>query len=233
MTVGILIISILTIYLLTVSTAILSITFSLESLNWITFSIAALSIMTVKVITFTIMTIIIEAFSIAVNLLCRVPQLSLLRSVVKMIAVMLNVARLNKQVYSVLGFLGTLMITLISVDQVLKSIKNTHSDPWFWKVRIKVLFYNDTKKIIFFFKQQTTVYSENSLYLLVRSVLLFILKILFTFDIKQATLTRRSIVPSLPLQFVFPGIFKLPWICFEEINWRHDIQPNKNRQNDT
>jgi hypothetical protein len=38
--------------------------------------------------------------------------------------------------------------------------------------------------------------------------LLFILKILFTFFTKQATLMRRSTVLSLPLQLVFPG-----WGC--------------------
>ena len=35
--------------------------------------------------------------------------------------------------------------------------------------------------------------------------LLFISKILFTFVTKQATLTRRSTVLSLPLQLAFPG----------------------------
>jgi hypothetical protein len=35
--------------------------------------------------------------------------------------------------------------------------------------------------------------------------LLFILKVLFTFLKKPATLMRRSTVQSLPLQLVFPG----------------------------
>jgi len=35
--------------------------------------------------------------------------------------------------------------------------------------------------------------------------LISILKILFTFVAKQATLMRRSTVLSLPLQLVFPG----------------------------
>jgi hypothetical protein len=35
--------------------------------------------------------------------------------------------------------------------------------------------------------------------------LIFILKILFTFDTKQAILIRRSTVLSLPLQLVFLG----------------------------
>jgi hypothetical protein len=40
---------------------------------------------------------------------------------------------------------------------------------------------------------------------------LFILKILFTFFTKQATLIRRSTVPSLSPQLVFPGVVIKHW----------------------
>ncbi len=47
--------------------------------------------------------------------------------------------------------------------------------------------------------------------------LLFILKLLFTIFIKQATLMRRSTVLSLSLQLVFPIWIRLPW--FRSFSW--------------
>jgi hypothetical protein len=55
--------------------------------------------------------------------------------------------------------------------------------------------------------------------------LLFLLKILFTLFTKQATLMRRSTVPSLPFQLGFPGLSKVIQPSKSIKTWHWQINP--------